>query len=194
MLKKCLIFVVLLLLVGCGTTLKNVRKYQEQRDVEKLIAALKERNWGNRIGMEAAKALGEIKDPRAVEPLIAALKDDEGWCWVQIEAAKALVKIKDPRAVEPLIAALKDDDLPSVQMEAAKALGELKDPRAVEPLIAAVKPESWIWDARSETLDPLYDLRPVEALRKITGKDFGYDQAKWREWWEQNKGNFLKSR
>jgi len=161
MLKKCLIFVVLLLLVGCGTTLKNVRKYQEQRDVEKLIAALKERNWGNRIGMEAAKALGEIKDPRAVEPLIAALKDD---------------------------------DLPSVQMEAAKALGELKDPRAVEPLIAAVKPESWIWDARSETLDPLYDLRPVEALRKITGKDFGYDQAKWREWWEQNKGNFLKSR
>jgi len=29
--------------------------------------------------------------------------------------------------------------------------------------------------------------KAVTALKKITGKDFGYDQEKWQQWWEENK-------
>ena len=72
--------------------------------VEPLIAALHDAN--STVRVEAAWALGEIKDRRAVEPLIAALNDED--VVVRASAARALGEIKDSRAVEPLIAPLND--------------------------------------------------------------------------------------
>ena len=143
---------------------------------EVLISALKDED--SDVREAAAKALGKIKDPRAVEPLISALKDEDSD--VREAAAKALGEIKDPRAVEPLISALKDVNW-RVRDAAAEALGEIKDPRAVEPLISALK-----------DVDVLVREAAAKALRKITGQDFGWDQAKWQKWWEKNKGRFLK--
>jgi len=80
---------------------------------------------------------------------------------------KAIAKVL---GMPPLISALKDED-GDVREAAAEALGELKDPRAVEPLISVLKDEdgSVRWWA-------------VKALNKITGEDFGEDEAKWRDW------------
>ena len=58
-------------------------------------------------------------------------------------------------------------------------LGEIGDKRAVEPLIAALKDK-----------DSDVRRRVASALTKITGKDFGEDQAQWRDWWERNKASF----
>ena len=60
--------------------------------------------------------------------------------------------------------------------EAAYALEKLGDERAVEPLIKALKDESAsvCWSA-------------VEALKKITGKDFGEDYKKWLNWLQKQK-------
>jgi len=96
---------------------------------------------------------------------------------VRYNAALALGKIGKP-AVEPLIAALKDKDS-RVRYSAAWALGKIGDKRAVEPLIAALKDK-----------DSTVRRDAAWALTKITGKDFGEDQAKWQEWWEQNKSSF----
>jgi len=85
--------------------------------------------------MNAAKALGEIKNPKAVEPLIVALKDENPG--VREEAAKALVQIGVP-AVNVLIDALKDGDA-DVRERATWALGAIKDSIAVKPLIALLK-------------------------------------------------------
>ena len=87
------------------------------------------------IRMNAAKALGEIKNPKAVEPLIVALKDENPG--VREEAAKALVQIGVP-AVNVLIDALKDGDA-DVRERATWALGAIKDSIAVKPLIALLK-------------------------------------------------------
>jgi len=57
---------------------------------------------------EAARKLGEKKDPGAIEPLIAALKDEEAD--VRLAAAQALGEIRAPGAVEPLTATQEDSD------------------------------------------------------------------------------------
>ena len=99
----------------------NVEKMKARRNVNGLIKALGyKKDW--EVRWDAARALGEIKDPRAVEPLSAALKDENEY--VRKAAAYALGEIKDPRAVEPLIAALKDEEL-HVRWAAAEALVSL---------------------------------------------------------------------
>jgi hypothetical protein len=85
-----------------------------------------------------------------------------------------LANIKGPYL---LIAALKDKDK-YIRSGAAKAMGETNDPRFVEPLIAVLNLE--------------YESGPVqmdvaEALRKLTGQNFGNNPTKWQEWYEQNK-------
>ena len=140
-----------LIIFGCATTLKDVTKYEEQRDVKNLIAALKSEKW--LIRGKAVLALGEIKDQRAVLPLIAALKDEDGS--VRSAAAEALGEIKDRRAVEPLIVTLEDKNW-AVGMSAATALGKIKDPRAVEPLILALRHK-----------DSRYREYAASALREI---------------------------
>jgi len=74
------------------------------------------------------------------------------------------------KVIEGIIVALKDDDKYG-RKGAVIALGEIGDERAVESLIATLKDENW-------------QVRMVaaNALEKITGKNFGEDEAKWRNW------------
>lgn len=85
-----------------GFSKPNVKKLTQRKDVEGLIKALTDKDWG--VRGEAAEALGEIKDARAVEPLIQALKD------IGVEAAEALINIGDERAVDSLIQYLEGAD------------------------------------------------------------------------------------
>jgi len=127
------------------------------------------------LGEYAAIALRKIGGP-AVKPLIGALKSafEKDDASVQVLAEKAFKGIKDQRAVEPLIAAL-EDEYWKVREIAADILGELNDHRAIEPLIVALGDKH-----------PLVQSSAKEALMRITGKDFGKDQRKWKEWWERN--------
>jgi len=85
-------------------------------------------------------------------------------------------------SADSLISALKDENS-DVRGGAAEALGDIKDPQAVEPLIAALKDEDWtVQDS------------VAEALEIIAGQDFGRNQTKWQDWWEQNKESFHKAR
>ena len=171
----------------------DVEKLKENKDVEGLIKALKNRDWG--VRGEAVAALGKIGDSRAVEPLIRALKDEE-WLvrdrasealgeigdaraaqpliqalkcekyedeYVRNTAVAALRKIGEP-AVQPLIQALKDKDK-DVREGAAKALGRIGDFRAVDPLIEALKDEvRTVRLAAAGALTKMEDARAVEPL------------------------------
>ena len=139
----------------------NVEKLKARGDVRKLLRALSYKKDAS-VQVDAAGALGEIKDARAVEPLIAALnlKHSED---VRKAAAGALCEIGTP-AVEPLIAALKDNNK-GVRMAAAGALGGIKDARAVEPLIAALKNSNkGVRMAAAEALGGIKDARAVGPL------------------------------
>jgi HEAT repeat protein len=111
--------------------------------VEPLIAVLQNAPDASRR-MNAAQALGEIKDWRAVEPLVAALRDPA--IPVRTSAARALGEMRDPRAVEPLIAALSDPSF-NVRQEAAASLGLIGDQRAVGPLLKLAWDETGAVDA-----------------------------------------------
>ncbi len=98
--------------------------------VAPLIAALKNENADMR--MNAAHALGVIKDRSAVEPLISTLGDEDSD--VRSMAVWALGNIGDSRAVEPLTAlSLKEEDRHIRDYVIVNALQDIKYPRSKKP-------------------------------------------------------------
>lgn len=161
--------------------LEGLAKAKDPRTVELLIATLGDKD--EHVRREAASGLERTNDYRAVEPLIAAMTARKENGIVRVEAAESLGKIGDARAVEPLIGVLREHSRSSHAPDfAAKSLGEIGDYRAVEPLIEGLaSPDS---DIRTESLD---------ALKKITGQDFGRNPKAWSDWWEENKTKFIPS-
>jgi len=104
---------------------------------ETLIADLHGSDWTKRC--DAARLLGQSKDPRAVDALLPDLKDDN---WkVRRNAAQGLGVLKSQKAVDGLLEALKDRTA-TVRQRAAVALGRIKDPQTIPALIEAVIEEN----------------------------------------------------
>jgi HEAT repeat protein len=100
--------------------------------IETLISDLHGTDWQKRC--DAARSLGQSRDPRAVDALLPDLQDKD---WrVRRNAAQALGTLKAPQAVVPLLEALKDRTA-TVRERAAVALGRIKDPETIPALIEA---------------------------------------------------------
>ena len=98
--------------------------------IETLIEQLHGEDWTARC--DAARLLGQSRDPRAVDALLPDLSDSE---WrARRNAAQALGALRDKRAVEPLIQALKDRTM-TVRQRAIVALGRIKDLQALPALL-----------------------------------------------------------
>jgi HEAT repeat protein len=113
--------------------------------VPRLIAALEDRSRPEYQRMNAARALGFIRDERAVEPLIAALRDDDED--VRVAATFALGVLKNAKSLEPLLAALAvepllaalQDSSSEVRTRAADALACIDDDRAFDAVAHVVR-------------------------------------------------------
>jgi HEAT repeat protein len=118
------------------------------------------------VRINAAKALGQIKDERAIDPLITLLKDTD--LGVRIEAAQALeklgwqpgrdengavywaglqrwercVEIGSP-ALEALLTMLSGSNDWQLRIKVINALGQIGDQGAVEALTAILKQNDW---------------------------------------------------
>lgn len=98
--------------------------------IETLIEQLHSEDWITRC--DAARLLGQSRDPRAVDALLPDLNDSD---WrVRRNAAQALGALRDKRAAGPLIDALKDRTM-TVRQRAIVALGRIKDLQALPALI-----------------------------------------------------------
>ncbi|MDQ2691345.1 MAG: HEAT repeat domain-containing protein [Chloroflexota bacterium] len=98
--------------------------------VETLIQQLHSSDWTARC--DAARLLGQSRDPRAVEALLPDLTDSD---WrVRRNAAQALGALGDPRAVAPLMQTLHDRVM-TVRQRAVVALGRIKDLQALPALL-----------------------------------------------------------
>jgi HEAT repeat protein len=178
-------------LTGSAQNAADVQKL-ELSEVGLLLTALKSKDPFVRVN--ALQGLGESGDAEATESIITALRDDN--LYVRAYAAEALGKIKQSEAVEPLIAALHDEE-----EFVHQSLGEIKDEKAVKPLIALLSGEKQIvkthaaWalgeirdtKATGALIEALKDEicchHAAEALKKITGHDFGTDFDRWNSWW-----------
>lgn len=99
---------------------------------------------------------------------------------VRLAAAGALARNRDTAALEPLLGLLKGGSL-FTRDGAALALGVLGDRSAAPALIGALA------DPLNEASDEGRDWArwgAVKALTVLSGRDFGLDEAKWREWME----------
>lgn len=124
------------------------------------------------------QGFGHATERCASKQLIAAL--DSGSTDEWRAAAWSLGKLKDPEAVGPLLEAMAEHDgFFSVPRRVAyiEALGEIGDARAVEALIAQTDETLLGIEASGITVPA------ANALKKITGMDFGTDSAGWRRWW-----------
>jgi peptidoglycan hydrolase-like protein with peptidoglycan-binding domain len=112
------------------------------------------------------------------------------------KAGEYLARAKDPRTLEPLCRVVVDkNNTHRAHYAAALVLGELRDPRAIESLIAAMYLEDLksviMWDKNGNRIQATWDALPLvwksaDALKKITGLDFGPDPEAWRRWRERN--------
>jgi HEAT repeat protein len=101
--------------------------------IETLLSDLHGADWQKRC--DAARLLGQSRDPRAVDALLPDLNDPD---WrVLRNAAQALGALKTPRAIQPLLEALKDRTA-TVRERAAVALGRIKDPDTIPALVEAL--------------------------------------------------------
>lgn len=129
-----------------------------QIPVETLIEQLHGADWTARC--DAARLLGQSKDPRAVDALLPDINDPD---WrVRRNAAQALGALRDPRAVTPLLLALKDRTM-TVRQRAIVALGRIKDMQALPALIEI------LLENRHESYDAAKAIRKFgkKALPKI---------------------------
>jgi HEAT repeat protein len=185
----------------------NIKRMKERHDVKGLIKALQHKDYYFR--MEAAEALGQLKDACAVEPLIAALKDEEHL--VRTSAADALGNLKDSRAIEPLIGALRDRH---ARDRAAWALGAMDaiftndsdkiayfisrydveeclkfGKSVVEPLLAEIKDDRGDYNYQAKVMRALGKLKDPRAAELLNSLILGdKDVPSWQQrslgYWE----------
>jgi HEAT repeat protein len=169
---------------------KGLGEMKDPGAVEPLAARLREEKIASVRGA-IAEALYKVPDARALDAYVALLAD-EFWM-VRERAAVTLGLLKDPRAVPALVAALKRNYYtPGLRpLEWGQPDRRMRD-AVVGALVAIGKPSI-------EPLIPLLDgTRPqgrresheasnsaAEALKQITGQNFGQDAATWEAWWKK---------
>jgi hypothetical protein len=115
------------------------------------------------IRMEAAKALGEAKDPTAIGALVTTLKKDKDGD-VRAAAEDALVSIGSP-ALNSLKPLLKDQSW-RVRRRAVRTIGRIKDTAAIDSLIQAIRTDddAYVKKYAARSLGEINDDRAVEYL------------------------------
>jgi len=123
------------------------------------IVALKDEDWA--VREDAARLLGQLKDPRAVAPLVSLLRDQDRS--VREGAVEALRAIGGA-AVDALGACLTENDL-AVQEAASAILATIADERVLTPLLLALRSSDWIVRMHAaQALGRVKSADTVEAL------------------------------
>lgn len=174
---KLLVFVTLVLLcqAGCGKG-ENISQM-----------TIPERLHSNDpdIRANAVLDLWDSKRSDKVQLLIEALSDPHPS--VRGQAAWLLSELKPKEAAPALIQVLNDEN-PYVRGFAADTLGELGTKEAIEPLIEVMGLRLQVQKQEGPVEQVDNDILSIhDALKKLTGKNFELDAAKWEEWYESTK-------
>jgi HEAT repeat protein len=151
---------------------ERVRRLQRERDVDALIAELRNSAPFGQIGVRgwAARALGKLGDPRAVQPLLRLLREDDNEV-VRSTAARSLGQIGDSSAVPALVAAL-DEESDVVRAWAADSLGRLGARSAARKVTSLLtSPNRVVRQAAAVSLGKIGDSSSIGPLSRAAKED-----------------------
>jgi HEAT repeat protein len=187
-------------LAGC----QDWRRFWNKRDLAGDVKAMEDPVFPDerRSGVAGIQRRPELTQDIYQERFRQIARTDAHFA-VRAQAARALNQGRDESA-KPIFLVLLSDPEPRVRLEAAKALRHLPDERAVPRLLEIVGNENEnrdvrIWSAtalgrypRSQVARALINLLPGrdfavaaaarDSLRRMSGKDFHYDDALWLAW------------
>lgn len=122
------------------------------------------------LRIQMIRTLGAFPTPESSHLLSQALRDPDPD--VRITACLAWGERGGPEAATILSEVLTSDSDIDVRIAATRAMGQLRDqPEQVMSALALAL----------EDRDPALQLRAVESLRSLTGRDFGNDVGAWRD-------------
>ena len=126
------------------------------------------------IKIDAIQALGKLKTETAAIALDEAVQARD--VDLRMAAVQSLKNQRTSSAQTSLISVVKSDQNPDVRRAAIASLSEFRDPDVVRLLANNLNDN-----------DPATQLRVMESLASLTGKEFGADVKAWRQFLEQTQ-------
>ncbi len=147
---------------------------QKAEAVRILVESLEKRNEPVASRAVILQTLGTLRDSRARDVVLKATNDPEPI--IRVQACRALGKVGSTEDATVLARVMATDTLEDCRIAAIEALGELKpnDSRIYAVLVSGMQHD-----------DPATRLASLDALRAISGKDYGVEAMAWQT-------NFLK--
>ena len=155
--KKFLIFLIILLM----TIFPNKSHCGE--DIDRLITELRNNEKVN-VRLEAAKTLGELKNPKAIEPLIETIKEPFEDINVRKAAIWAIGELKASQGIDTLIEIFsKDEERYVLGEELRQALKKIGSP-VVQPLISLLEKSNSLTE-QSDILNILSEVGDIRVTK-----------------------------
>lgn len=169
-----------------------------------LLPLLKESNVG--VRRDAAWSIARYPQPEFADALVSLMKDNDKT--VRKYAAVALGQLGDNREkdwiVKLILPEQEEEEFGveqnqeyidrnyNIRPSAIKAAGKLRDVRAVLPILGTLGEDGSmsIFDGNNVKNQTLSRNAKIEALKSITGQDFGYAYYRWMAYWI-SQGNVL---
>lgn len=156
-----------------GARAEDSDSAEQARSVDELITQIRtERDPLVRQAIQ--ETVAEFRTPLARDVLVAGLKDED--LDVRLTCCRKLGERVEPESVAALRAVLEGDDKLDVKLAATDALGKINTPESFDALSLAVKDR-----------DPAMQYAGVEALKALSGQDFGNDVKAWQDFTEQGQ-------
>ena len=188
-----------------ASAVRSIGMFGDKGKEEVLIAALKDSAW--QVKEEAAFALFERRSAAAAEPLVKLLTDA---AWQSHAAAlyalgacapdkfrEALPKAQKDKAYQVRLAVC-EGAFEAGQEDGFGAAGVALKDEAWQVRVAAIGVMERVWEERC--IEPLIDAMVKEkgrlrydftmTLRRMTGKEIGFNAADWKLWWNTAKETF----
>jgi HEAT repeat protein len=140
----------------------------KQREIVEQLARQIQKEPDPLVRAAIVQTVVEYRVPLALQVLEAGLGDTDGM--VRTACCRALGKRADTTSVARLGQVLRNDKKQDVRMAAADALGKIKTNESMQALVAAV-----------EDRDPAMQYVGIQAMKSVSGKDYGGDIAAWKQ-------------
>lgn len=172
--------------VGIRTSAKQIEEMKELEKLAKKASPAAQEKVANELAMRIqveqdplvrihmVTTLGAYPVARSGEVLRAALNDTDAN--VRVACCAAWGRRGGAEAVQELQRVVASDTDVDVRLAAARALGQTNDKSAIPALGEALADN-----------DPAMQYRAVEALKQVSGRNFGNDVATWREFAKSGK-------